>query len=94
MFGKKHRTEPAGDGQQQPNLGGLSDQLAAAAAATARAQATAEDPGAGMTLGELDRFVHSALANGAGEDSPVMVRVNITAGVKRIWVREEKRHGN
>lgn len=81
MFGRKK------DGEDRGSLG---DQIVGLNRLTSRHSADAEDKKKGMTLGELDRFIHAALAQGAGENSPVQCQVNITAGVKVIWVKEEK----
>ena len=81
MFGKKK------DDENKPSLG---DSLVGLQRMNARHSAEAEDKRQGMTLGELDRFIHAALATGAGEHSRVQVQVNITAGVKVIWVKEER----
>jgi hypothetical protein len=80
MFGKKN----------SESKGSLGDQLVGVAKMTARHSADAEDKKQGMTLGELDRFIHAALAQGAGEASPVQCQVNITAGIKSIWVKSER----
>lgn len=88
MFGKKKIT-PAGD-----DNGSLADQMANLASMGTRQRADAGDKKRGMTLGELDRFIHNALSQGCGEDTPVMTQVNITGGIKALWVREEKDNGS
>lgn len=88
MFGKK---KTAAAPVEDP--GTLADQLARLAATGSRHRAEAGDKRAGMTLGELDRFVHDALAQGCGEHTPVVTQVNIGAGIKTIWTREEKTNG-
>lgn len=90
MFGKKKIT-PAGD--VEPDHGTLADQVANLASLGSRQRTDAEDKKRGLTLGEIDRFVHNALSQGCSEDTPVMAQVNITAGIKAMWTREEKPHG-
>jgi hypothetical protein len=88
MFGKK-KTPAGGE-----DHGTLADQVASLASMGARHRADADDKKRGMTLGELDRFIHNALSQGCGEDTPVMAQVNITAGIKALWTREEKDNGS
>ena len=90
MFGKKKQAPAAGPVEDP---GTLADQLANLASIGTRQRGDAADKKRGMTLGEIDRFVHNALSQGCGEDTPVMAQVNITAGVKALWTREEKDNG-
>lgn len=90
MFGKKKIITPAGDVEQTDDHGTLADQVGKLASIGSRHRADADDKKRGMTLGELDRFVHTAMSQGCGEDTPVMCQVNITAGIKAVWTREEK----
>jgi hypothetical protein len=86
MFGKK---KDAGE-----DHGSLGDQMANLASLNTRHRADADDKKRGMTLAELDRFVHEALSQGCGDDTPVMTQVNITGGIKALWTREEKTNGS
>jgi hypothetical protein len=89
MFGKKKIT-PAGDVEPVEDHGSLADQVANLASLGARHRADADDKKRGMTLAEMDRFVHEALSQGCGDNTPVMCQVNITGGIKAVWTREEK----
>ena len=93
MFGKKKIT-PAGDIVPAEDHGSLADQMANLASLGTRQRVDAGDKKRGLTLGEIDRFVHAALSQGCSEDTPVMAQVNITAGIKAMWTREEKTNGS
>lgn len=60
---------------------------AAARAMIGPLKAEAADLKAGMTLDELDRFVHDALAMGAGPDTVVMHRCNPRGSIRKVWVK-------
>lgn len=94
MFGKKKRITPTGDVENVDTgplieVGdSLADQMGKLASMNARHREDASDKRRGMTLGELDHFVHAAMSQGAHEDTPVMTQVNITGGIKAVWTRE------
>lgn len=85
LIGKRNGTTDAAVASSA--LHALADALANAAAERARHHCKAANPDKGMTIAELDHFIHAAMAAGADDQGVVMVR---TAGptIKLIWTTE------